>query len=180
MPVALNGKIRDVMFRAAQFAPITKLTQAQFTKQQTKPEFVGKVAKEIYNRRGGISGGAGFGQIYRATKETMARRKLGRALMKSGFAKAGSKIAAAGDASVVKPIKHERGLRASVSSAKSATPGRLIAEAGAKWFADSGKDKAQKQAIVDAALARGVSFVVADMETYVAGKLGKKAREVSA
>jgi hypothetical protein len=181
IPQILNAKTQDLMFKAGKETPLSKMTPEKFKQQQTAPANIAKVAREIYKKRGGFSSGVGFGQIYRATKESMAKRKLGRGFMRSGFFKAGQKIRNADPSRIGKQSAQSfdpsQPSRAVVTEA---TPSRMESLATVQWKAKNGRDASEKQAIVDAPLAAAVGKVAADMWVYINRKMTGKAREVSA
>lgn len=176
-PVALNGKAKDLALRAAQRTPKSQMTAAQFKKQQTDPEFVGFIAKRIFDKRGG---GRTYQQIYERTEGTMALRKFSKGYMRSGYVKASKQFRNTKDASSAAAQvvlgKHD-GTKANV---KQATERVLAAAFDIGWSAKNEKDASAKQAIVDRPIAAAIRFVTEDMRKYILRKMEQEAKKISA
>lgn len=177
IPVALNGKAKDLALRAAQNTPKTKLTLSQFKKQQTDQEFITFVAKRIFDRRGG---GRVFSEIRRATAETMAKKRLQKGYMRSGYVKAANAFKAVKDASKAPRITLEGRFENTKAETKQATERNLAALFDIEWSAKGSADSSQKQAIVTPAIAKAVAFVTADMRAYILRKMEQQAKKNSA
>jgi hypothetical protein len=168
MESALNGKLRDLMFRCKDKTPMGK----------TRPEVLSGIrnlravaVKRLKTRYG------------RFTREEVAiqmrRIGLGRGFMRSAFVKATNMIPR-NEASAygTVPMSAARFGRTSASVAL-ATLNQLVANAECRWQTQGETDTTQKQAIADTALSSALGEAVADMRNYMREKLIRKAQQVS-
>lgn len=172
LPVALNGKSKDLAFRAAQATPITNASQAEHKKLMRKPEYVTFRTVKKHGR--------GFTMAQRQeVAAALESAKLGKGYMKSGYAKAGHAFKNVGDASRVKAEARADPSQPSKARVTQATPNLLAAVSQVTWKAKGKGDAGKKQGIVSPALAKAAAHVVADIETYLSRKMGAEAKKVS-
>lgn len=172
IPVALNGKAKDLALRSAQNTPLSKMTNAEHTRLKKSPAY----AAGILRRR---HGGKFNKEQWEAERARLLKSRLGKGFMKSGFVKASRQFRNTADASKMKPAAVDA-FANSKAVVKTANEQTMAALFDISWKGKDGQDAKEKQAIVSPAIAKAVSFVTADMQAYVAKKLGKKAAEVSA
>lgn len=168
METALNGKLRDLMFRCKDEAPMG----------MTRPEVLAGItdlrAVAVSRLR------KKYGRFTREEVATQMRRiGLGRGFLRSAFVKAAMKIPkneAAGYGTA--PMSAARFSR-STADVSLATLNQLAADATCKWQTVGGNDTGEKQALVSGALDRALIAAVADMREYMRNKLIKKAQAAS-
>lgn len=173
--VALNGKFRDLMWRACYYTPIMR--RASVAQRGINNLRAYSVATLV--RKSGVGSLKGESKPFDFTtsevvKEMARIRKPARGYLKSGFAKAGKQFAAtAASTAIPQTIKSFAQVKAFVSRAFEQF---LKAQADISWPAtDAAGDKSEKQAILDGAFAQAKSEVYQDMMRYLRGKLSKQA-----
>lgn len=203
MEVALNGKMRDVMFMAAKHCP----EQAQFSQadhdRNRSPAFVTfkTIQRYGHNPQGSTSSRRtlksgktakvkgsfkGPGQLWGMTERNKIARRLRRrhnalrGYIASAFVKAALVFPPA--ASTVKRPKkgNYKGRLTGAANVVFANPNALISQVSTYWGAKDTRDAGQKYAIARRALQLGIQAVTEDMEKYMADKMNKAAREASA
>lgn len=172
MPVALNGKAKDLALRAAQNTPKSVMTNAEHTARKKSFAFVTFKTKEKH--------GPGFTRAQRREEfERLQKTRLGKGFMKSGFVKASKLFRNTKDASKAAP-QNATGFDLSRATAKHATESSLAALFDIEWKGKGDKDASLKQAIVSPAIAKAVAFVTADMRAYILRKMEQQAKKNSA
>lgn len=173
MVTALNGKAKDLALRSARATPITKETAAAHKAMMTSPAFITHSTAKKH--------GKGFTMAQRqAVAEKLAKRRLGKGYMKSGYVKAGNSFKNTGDASRIRAEARADPSQPSKARVRQASRNILAAVSEISWKATGSKDASEKQGIVSESLASGAAFVVKDMEDYLARKMGATAKKVSA
>lgn len=173
--VALNGKFRDLMWRACYHTPIMRRASVQARGIGNLRAYA---VAEMMRRRGiptlkGVT--KPFDFTTRDVLKAMARiRKPARGYLKSGFAKAGKQFAAtAASTAVPQTIKSFEQVKATVQRAFEQF---LQAQADIAWpSSGAAGDKDSKQAILDGAFAQAKSEVYNDMVKYLNKKLAAQA-----
>lgn len=172
-PQVLNGKSKDLAFRAAQATPLTKASAADHKKLMRSPEYV--TFRTVKKH------GKGFSIAQRQeVAAALDKTKLGKGYMKSGYAKAGQAFKNVGDASRIRAEARADPSQPSKARVIQATPNLLAAVSQVTWKAKGQGDASEKQGIVSPALAKAAAHVVADIEGYLAKKMGAEAKKVSA
>lgn len=172
MPVALNGKAKDLALRSAQNTPKSKMTNAEHTALKKTP---GYAAAILRNRHGGRF----TREQWDAERARLLKSRLGKGFMKSGFVKASKLFRNTADASKA-PAQTAAQFDLSNATAKQATERNLAALFDIEWTGKGPDDAAQKQAIVTPAVAKAVAFVTEDMRRYVLRKMEQQAKKNSA
>lgn len=170
METALNGKLRDLMFRCKDQTPMG----------MTRPEVLATIndLRAVAVSRLRKRHGNDFTREEIAVQ--MRRVGLGRGYMRSAWIKAAQRIPkneAAGYGTAPMSAAKFRGTNATVSLATVTT---LAANAECTWVTQAGNDQGEKQAIASRAFGQALRESVEDMRDYMRQKLIKKAQKVSA
>ena len=184
--LALNGKMRDLLFKAAEFTPIGK-SRAQVLSSVDKPR---SVAVHRRKKQHGLASLKGIkrSDLPFTTQDidhSQAKLGSGRGYLRSAFYKA-ARMFPLTEASSYRGFKGGAGaFTKSKAQTVTASMTSAVAKAWMSWTTSGGPDGAavsseQRQRMLENAMANALAWVKIDMYNYFKMKMDEHAKAVSA